>query len=89
MCRKNKKHPKVAHRCFYRDEVKPEIWVGISFSQEVQKRIRYRALDLEDDLVGEQHVYGFPIYSAPFLNRHEHKLSKIMARTNVEKKNIC
>ncbi len=33
MSRKNQKHPKVAHRCFYRDEVKPESWLGTPFSQ--------------------------------------------------------
>ncbi len=48
----------------------------------------YRALDLENDIVGGQHIEGFPIQAMPLLTKHDRGRSTVMAENNEEKKNV-
>ncbi len=48
----------------------------------------YRALDLENDIVGGSHIEGFPIWAIPVLTKHDRGRSTVMAESNEEKKNV-
>ncbi len=48
----------------------------------------YRALDLENDIVGGSHIEGFPISAIPVLTKHDRGRSTVMAESNEEKKNV-
>ncbi len=46
----------------------------------------YRALDLNNNIVGGSHIEGFPIYAIPVLSKHNPGRSTVTAESNEEKK---
>ncbi len=48
----------------------------------------YRALDLENDIVGGSHIEGFPIQAILIPTKHDRGRSTVMAESNAEKKNV-
>ncbi len=50
----------------------------------------YRALDLENDVVGGSDVESFPISTIPVLTKHDRGRSKVLAKSDEEKKmSVC